>query len=676
MSKASEIGPDAATGLVPDPRVAVARLAGRLFASHGALRGRHLLVLDVLASALVILAAIAIREDALPGDVTLAGYLPIALLPIVIRPLLWMTFGLYRRLWLYASVPELIQIAEATIAGSLVTVVAAGSVIVLRPDLPVPPRSFWIIEGILSLAAVGGLRFTIRALSDWRRGVLASRSTTHRVPTLLFGAGEAGTLVARSAMRQPKAGLRPVGFLDDDPSRRGDTAAGLQVFGGIEALERAATVTGARRVLITMPSAPGTTIRRVTEAALALGLEVRTVPPLHELIDGSIDAFRARHVKVEDLLGRAMSSEHSPAVAHLLRDRTVMVTGAGGSIGSELARQVYATGCRRLILVDRAESPLYEIQRDLELRRSRNKADGEIVVALANVVSRHLMTRLMTETKPDVVFHAAAYKHVPMMEEYPSESVQVNIGGTLSVIDAALAAGVERFVLVSTDKAVEPTSVMGATKRVAEALVFDAARSTGRPYIAVRFGNVLGSAGSVVPIFMGQLERGEALTVTHPEMTRYFMTIAEAGWLILDAAALGRSGDLFVLDMGEPVRILDLVEDLIRLSGRAPESVPIEYTGLRPGEKLHERLFYADEAVEPTEVPKVRRASATMPPTDIRHLAAGLLGTALTAPDESVRAELFALISTLNAPGASHSVGGHPVRRSARASKSPVTETA
>ena len=325
-----------------------------------------------------------------------------------------------------------------------------------------------------------------------------------------------------------------------------------------------------------------------------------------ELLDGSVDAYRVRPVRVEDLLRRPIATEHVAEVEDVFRGKTVLVTGAGGSIGSELARQVLAVGPKRLVLLDRAESALFEIHR--QLHESHPDQPVEIVARLGNVASRNAIARLIAAEKPDVILHAAAYKHVPMMEEHPSDAVHVNIGGTAALLDAATEAGVERFVLVSTDKAVRPSSVMGASKRVAEMLVADAARRTGRAYVSVRFGNVLGSNGSVVPIFRDQLERGLPLTITHPEMTRYFMTIPEASWLILDAAAIGQPGDLFVLDMGEPIKVLDLARDVVRLAGRDPDTQPIEYIGLRPGEKLHEELFYDAEQVVPTTTPKVLRA--------------------------------------------------------------------
>ncbi len=612
-------------------------------------RGRHLLLLDVLSGMLAVYLAVAVREDRALRPWEVVDYLPLIAVPVLVRPLIAVPFGLYRRVWRYASLPDLIQIVKATATGTIVSLAIVYLVMLPLGLMPAVmlPRSFWITEAVLLVTMIGGARMAIRAASEWYLGRDVNSGGVRRVPTLLYGAGQTGVIVARSAIRQSTARVRPVGFLDDDPVRRGQKLMGLDVLGGLDDLPAAIEATNAQRLLITMPTADGSAIRRVVDAGLAAGLEVRTVPPLHELTDGSIDAFRTRQVRVEDLLARTLASEHAPAVDNLIHDRTILITGAGGSIGSELVRQVYGLRPRRIVLVDRAESPLYTVQRDLEIRRLRGRGDGEIEVHLANVVSKRLMSGIIRSTRPDVIFHAAAYKHVPMMEDHPSESVQVNVGGTLSMLAAASAAGVPRFVLVSTDKAVEPTSVMGATKRIAEALVSDCARATGLDYVSVRFGNVLGSSGSVVPIFLNQLERGEALTVTDPEMTRYFMTIPEAGWLILDAAALGRSGDLFVLDMGEPVKILDLANDLIHLSGREPDSVPIQFTGLRPGEKLHEQLFYSREDFQPTEVAKVLRAASVAPPADLRDRVSDLVGLAAGDHDDELRASLFDLVKSV-----------------------------
>jgi FlaA1/EpsC-like NDP-sugar epimerase len=624
-------------------------LTVRLAIMASAIRGRHLRVIDVIAILVSIYLALALRFDSILDLDSLALYLPIALLPLFVRPIVNERFGLYRRAWGQASVPELTQVVWATVVGTAVCLVIFFGVI--RPlgldDPPGFPRSFWILELVLSLALIGGARFFIRACNELGTRRVVDGTTVTLTPALLFGAGRTGALMARSAMRERKAGIKPVGFLDEDRARRGASVAGIPVFGGLDRLDDAVRRTGATMLLITMPNAPGEAVRRIMDRAVEAGLKVRMVPPVYELLDGSRIATRFREVRLADLLTRQPATVHAAGVGETIRDQVVMITGAGGSIGSELARQVYGFHPSRLVLVDRAESPLYMIQRELELRALDGRGDGVLSVHLANVASRAVVSRLIAETKPAVIFHAAACKHVPMMEEHPSEGVQVNIGGTMVVLTAAVDAGVPRFVLVSTDKAVEPTSVMGATKRLAEWLVADAAARTGRPYVAVRFGNVLGSAGSVLPIFQSQLENGEAITVTHPEMSRYFMTIEEAGWLILDAAAIGRPGDLFVLDMGKPVKIIDMVQDLIRLAGREMESVPIRFIGLRPGEKLHEKLFYSTEQVEQTDVDKILRVKDSRSPVDIEDRADELLRLAYGDHDDELRELLFASVASV-----------------------------
>ena len=610
------------------------------------IRGRYLLAIDLVGIMAAAYVALALRFDRISGPVFVPAFPVVVGLLLAVRTTVNIRFGLYSRRWRFASVPDLVRIVAAVALGSLVAVLvfygasAAGST--TWPDGF--PRSFWVSELLLSVSILGGVRFGIRAASDVAKGPSRAAAVDRR-STLLYGAGHTGVLLARSARRDPRSGVVPVGFLDDDPSLIGGTVAGIRVYGGAESMRLAVAETGAQTLLITMPSASGRAVRRAVDAALALGLEVRTVPSMTKLLDGSIDANRVRKVRVEDLLRRPMVMEHVSGVEEIIRDRTVLITGGGGSIGSELSRQVFALGPRRLILVDRAESPLYLVQRELETQRAHQKGSGELRVHLANVASRAAMERLVASEAPNVIFHAAAYKHVPMMEEHPSDATHVNIGGTMRMLDAAEAAGVDRFVFVSTDKAVRPSSVMGASKRIAEMLVADAARRTGRPYVSVRFGNVLGSTGSVVPIFQEQLENGEPLTITHPEMTRFFMTIPEAAWLILEAAAIGRNGDLFVLDMGEPVRIIDLARDLVRLSGHDPDTQPIETVGLRPGEKLHEQLFYDTEQVEPTENAKVLRALAPPPPRDVREDVRRLLAMSSGEDEGALRVALFDYVS-------------------------------
>jgi FlaA1/EpsC-like NDP-sugar epimerase len=595
--------------------------------------------------------ALALRFDRLSAPTLVPAFPLVVVLLLAVRTICNIQLGLYSRRWRFASVPDLERIVLAVALGSTASVAVFYGAGALGGAAWVAgfPRSFWPIELLLSATILGGVRFGIRAASERMPsgGVHAARQLP---ATLLYGAGQAGTLMARWARRVPGAGVRPVGFLDDDPGLAGGLVAGLRVFGGLEWMERAVAKTGATTLLVTMPGAPGSVVRRVVEAALALHLEVRTVPSVSELLDGTLNAYRMRQVRVEDLLRRPIVSAHADGVERIIRDQTVLITGGAGSIGSELARQVFALGPRRLVLVDRAESPLYLIGRELEARRVRGRGNGEVVVYMANVASRSAMQRVITAEMPSVIFHAAAYKHVPMMEEHPTDAAFVNIAGTREVLDAAEAAGVDRFVFVSTDKAVHPTSVMGATKRIAELLVADSARRTGRPFVSVRFGNVLGSTGSVVPIFQAQLENGEPLTITHPDMTRYFMTMPEAAWLILDAAALGRNGDLFVLDMGEPVRVMDLARDLVRLTGRDPDSQPIETIGIRPGEKLHEQLFYDVEQVEPTASAKVLRAIAPEPPDDVREQVRRILDLATGDREPQLRAAILECARAAQAP--------------------------
>ncbi len=614
-------------------------------------RGRYLLAIDLLGIFAASFVALTLRFDRVTWAAIVPDFPVVLGLLLAVRTITNISLGLYSRRWRFASVPDLERIAAAASLGSLASVVLFYGVTFLASGSWADdfPRSFWPIELLLSVAILGGVRFGIRVASEHA----ATAATTPRVAdraTLLYGAGHAGVLMARSAQRSPGSGVRPVGFLDDDPGLNGGIVAGLRVYGGLGAMERAVAATGAQTLLITMPSAPGQAVRRVFEAALALRLDVRTVPPLTDLLDGSVDAYRVRRVRVEDLLRRPMVTEHADGVEAIIRDRTVVITGGGGSIGSELARQVWSIGPRRLVLVDRAESPLYLVQRELETRRNRGRGSGELRVHLANVASRATMERLIAAESPDVIFHAAAYKHVPMMEEHPSDAVHVNMGGTLVLLEAAAAAGVDRFVFVSTDKAVRPMSVMGASKRVAEMLVADMARRTGRPYVSVRFGNVLGSTGSVVPILQEQLENGEPLTITHPDMARFFMAIPEAAWLILDAAALGRNGDLFVLDMGQPVRIMDLARDLVRLAGRDPDSQPMEIVGLRAGEKLHEELFYDVEQVEPTASAKVLRAIAPSPSPDVHDDVRRLLALATGDDEQALRDALLTYVHRVDAP--------------------------
>jgi FlaA1/EpsC-like NDP-sugar epimerase len=437
--------------------------------------------------------------------------------------------------------------------------------------------------------------------------------------------------------------VRVVGFLDDDSRKAGSRLHGARIYGPIDRLPEAVRATHAAQLVVAMPSAPGSVTRRAVEAGRALGLTVKIVPPLHEILGGHADITRLRPVSVDDLLRRDPVRVDLEELAGYLNGASVVVTGGGGSIGSELARQIFALGPRRLAILDNSEAALWAIERELSERRG---AAGPVVDAiLCDVRLPNAVDRAIEAAAPDVVFHAAALKHVPICEAHPAQAVLTNVIGTRNVLDACERHAVPRFVLISTDKAVHPVSVMGATKRLAEILTLTMGRRTNRAHMAVRFGNVLGSSGSVVPLFRRQLEQGLPLTITHREATRYFMTIPEAVSLILQAGASDTSGDVYVLDMGQPVRIVDLAEDMIRLSGLDPAAVEIVFTGLRPGERLTERLLYEHEAMQPTEHERVLRAEAALAfgltePSD--RLVARLERVATASDDRAVRAQLVA----------------------------------
>jgi FlaA1/EpsC-like NDP-sugar epimerase len=569
-------------------------------------RGRHLFIYDLLATAASVVGAFALRFDASNVWMWLSPFIPIAFLPLLILPPVYVGLGLYRRVWRYASMSEMFALVVAVAVGYGVCFVIF--VLLAVSDLGGTvgfPRSIWFIEALLALTFVGGGRFLLRAALE-QRGAGGRPAGPVPVPTVVYGAGEVGSTVARVAARDPAAGLAVVGFIDDDPHKRNVRLMGKLVFGDLDALPEAVRATGARQLLLAMPEATGASIRRAFETGEALGLEVRTVPRPRELLSGEVRLDSVRRVSVEDLLRREPVAIDLDAVADYINGASVLVTGGGGSIGSELCRQILALGPRRLTALDNHEEALWAIERELG-ERSIGQPGIDFRSLLADVRSAAAMEAAIGETRPDVVFHAAALKHVPIVEQYPAEGVMTNVIGTRNVLRACERARVGRFVLISTDKAVDPVGAMGATKRMAEHLVVASAQRTGRPYVAVRFGNVLGSSGSVIPTFQHQLSRGGPLTITHPDVTRYFMTIAEAVSLILEAASNASPGEIYVLDMGEPVRIVDLARDLIHLAGMDPDRVPIVFTGLRAGERLHESLFYDHETTERTLHPGVLR---------------------------------------------------------------------
>jgi FlaA1/EpsC-like NDP-sugar epimerase len=594
-------------------------------------RGRHLLVYDVLATLVAILIAFAMRFDANDISATVAPYLPVALLPLLVYPPVFVVFGLYRREWLFASVREMVAIAAAVLVATLFAIVVFLVLGVLRvPGTQGFPRSVFFIQALIELALVGGGRFLLRASVERRRSGSGNGRPT--VLTLVYGAGEAGASMVRLVERDPMAGMRIVGFLDDSPHKRGSRLMGVPVFGGLEALDRALDRTGAERLLVAMPSASGGAIRRALDAGLDRGLDVRTIPPLRELVTGHVRLSNIRPVRVDDLLRREPVAIDLGAIAASINGTSVVVTGGGGSIGSELVRQIIALGPRQLTVVDNHEWALWQVEQST-VHEAKLVEGARVDLVLGDVRDRTGIERVIRRARPEIAFHAAALKHVPFVERFPVEGVATNVLGTANVLAACERAGVSRFVFISTDKAVAPVSVMGASKRIGELLTLDAARRTGRPYVAVRFGNVLGSSGSVVPTLQRQLENGDPLTITHPDATRYFMTIAEAVSLILEAGATAVSGEVYVLDMGEPVRIVDLARDLVRLAGGDPDTVPIIYGGLRPGERLHESLFQAEERPVRTRHEGILRAARANPAQE-PDLAALLTGFAAGVRDQ------------------------------------------
>ena len=525
---------------------------------------------------------------------------------IAIKLVVFYAFGLYQKWWRYVSGRDFLLIVRAVTVASAILVVGFT---VIRPFAHTLPRSVAVMDFLLTLMLITGARLAVRLIVE--RPSRSARLPKREV--LVVGAGSGGQMVVRELQLNPDLGATAIGFLDDDPRKRGMRMLGLKVLGSTKKIAEILDETRPDEVVIAIPSAPGTLRAKVVVACREREIRVRTLPTVFELLRGGVQLNKQlREVQVEDVLGRDPIVVELDRVGAYLRDRIVLVTGAGGSIGSELCRQIARVGPRLLVMVDHAEDNLFEIDR--EMVEERHFTSVEAVLADCKEAGRMLET--MQRFKPSVVFHAAAYKHVPLMEANPLEAVRNNAIATRITAETAAASGVERFVLISTDKAVNPKTVMGASKAMAEWIVEAAGRKhPGTRFASVRFGNVLNSSGSVVPIFRGQIERGGPVTVTHPEMTRFFMTIPEAVQLVIRAGDIGAGkGEVFVLDMGEPVRIVDLARNMIRLAGYEPEAdVAIEFTQPRPGEKLHEELFGFGEKEQPTAAKRIRRAVRDAP---------------------------------------------------------------
>ena len=540
---------------------------------------------------------------------------------------IFLGFGLYRGLWRFASILDLQRIVLSAGLGAILIPLV---IVMLQLQASVP-RSVLILYPLVLIFLMAGNRFAYRI---WKEHRLYSPLAALGEPVLVAGAGEAGARLTTELARSRQ--WRVVGLLDDDPRKHRRYIRNVAVLGPIAELPAWARRYGVRKVIIALPSANHVVRRRVAELCAEHGLEALTVPSYEELISGSHPLTTIRNIELDDLLGRDPVVLDNAGLAEWLGNRVVMVTGAGGSIGAELCRQIARFRPARLVLFDLSEAALYEIRTAL--------GDAFPQLPMASVVGdvKHasLVEQVLARERPSVIFHAGAYKHVPLMEEVNAwQAVRNNAYGTWVLAKAALAARVEKFVLVSSDKAVNPTNVMGATKRLAE-IVCRSLQGTGTQFVLVRFGNVFGSAGSVIPRFREQIARGGPVTVTHPDITRYFMSLSEATQLLLQAGLQGRGGEILVLDMGEPVRILDLARDMIRLSGADPDRIAIVFTGLRPGEKLFEELLASEEATRPTPHPKLRVAQAR----DANHDLVGQMVTWCesdrAADDAEVRARL------------------------------------
>jgi len=567
------------------------------------IRNRYILIGDLFLAFISVLGTYVLRLELI--EVFSNYYLSLLwmfLLTLTIKPLVYFIFGLYRKMWIYASVRELKLIVLAVSTAS--ALIAAIMLLLFSNRVFTSfPRSVLIIDWILSLIFVGGLRFGLRVIFESNKNREANRHLVDiKKNALIIGAGDMGATVAKEMQKNPLLKSKPIGFLDDNPEKYKQQLHGIPVIGRIRDLTRVIKNNQVNEVIIAIPSASGRVIREIIDICRRFKIPFRTMPGIYELLGGDVNVTRLREVEIADLLRRPPTPIKEGFVGGIIKDQVVLVTGAGGSIGSELCRQIARWQPARLVLLGHGENSIFESYQ--ALKKAFPKAD--LVTAIADIRDQERIAQVFSRNKPQVVFHAAAHKHVPLMETNIEECVLNNVFGSKVIINACIQHGVNRFVFISTDKAVRPISIMGASKRIAEMLVLRAAKQTRLPYSVVRFGNVLGSRGSVVPLFKQQIAQGGPVTVTHPEMKRYFMTIPEAVYLVLQSAGMGAGGETFVLDMGEQIKIVDLARDLIRLSGFEPgKDIEIVFSGIRDGEKLSEDLWNNGRRLNPTEHPSI-----------------------------------------------------------------------
>jgi len=581
-------------------------------------RNRFVLIGDLALIIVSVLGSFALRLDVSQLPFYFPAALMMSAVALLIKVPVYFYFGLYRRLWIYASTSELRLITVAVTTASVLT---SGVMLVLITSgilQPGMPRSALGIDWLLSLVLIGGSRFALRILAEQSTAKHDSKSKR----ALIIGAGDAGALVVRELQRPSQLNLVPIGFLDDDPAKQNHQIYGVSVIGKVNKLADILDNQQVDEVIIAIPSAPGNIIRLVNDECRKKNIPSRTMPGIYELLGGKVSVNRLREVDITDLLRRDHVRVNDEKVGQALEGKRVLVTGAGGSIGRELSRQIARRAPAELVLLGHGENSIFEILLELQ----SNYPNLKLIPVIADIRDAQRLDSVFKTHQPQIVFHAAAHKHVSLMEANPVEAVTNNVLGTHNLVQAAIAHAIERFVLISTDKAVRPTSIYGATKRLAEMIVLDAARSHQRAFTVVRFGNVLGSRGSIIPIFKNQIANGGPVTITHPDMFRFFMTIPEAVYLVLQASSMQNGGEVFVLNMGEPVRILDLAEDLIKLSGLEPhKDIEFIFTGMRPGEKLVEELWDSDSALMPTLHPDISRLNEPSTLPTLRQAQGGAL---------------------------------------------------
>ena len=567
--------------------------------------------------------AVAVRFDGrLPGWALISFWQMLPWL-VAVRALTFVPFRLYEGLWRYTSIYDLKNLVSGVAVSSLLFIFLVHS-----PIGPAGyPRSVHLIDAVFLILMLGAIRTIRRAFAEFRPIGMAKK-------VLIFGAGDAGELIVRDMRNNRRSAYYPIGFVDDDPAKQGWRIHGVPVLGSRDDLSKIFEEQRPDEVLIAIPRADAAEVRSIIRTLQPFAIPIKTLPNLGDILDGNVEVNQIRNVSVEDLLSRAPVGLDRRPLKHLIAGRRVMVTGAGGSIGSELCRQIAELGAASLLMFDRYENSLHEIHMELKDRRL---ASGAVTI-VGDVTDASRVGQVFDKYRPEIIFHAAAHKHVPLMEDNPCEAVKNNVRGTRILARAAERGGVDRFILISTDKAVNPTSVMGSSKRLAEMVVQAQAQGSGTSFSIVRFGNVLGSNGSVLPRFMEQIRKGGPVTVTHPEMRRFFMLIPEAVQLVLHAAAQAENGVTYVLEMGEPIRLVDMVRDLIRLHA-APEHgrIEIEFVGIRPGEKLSEELVRDDETIEPSATEKILCVrSATAPSADFLSAVESLESDAIRGYTQTV----------------------------------------